>query len=282
MTNFDANDWFANRTIGPPGGNAPKTPLSGTTIGYNLAALIYIPGHYNTSKDKTFFFWSENWRRYRQGSVISAGVPSLREREGDFSECDPESANHNAVVASGCTLPVVNGTTVDSVAVDPDAKALLNSYIPLPDNGVVGYTAAPSLPTNWRQEQIRVDENVSEKVAVFVRFTNDGYQNTQTPSAWSGSSYDTVATTFNAPGKNGVIHLTQNFKPNLMNEFIAGYSGLKYTLRPAVGASSPSGSFTKPSDWTMGSIYAPKQLVHNHNASLDHYICISVVEFHSA
>ena len=90
---FDANDWFINRTIAPEGGKAPRTPLKWNDFGYTLGGPFYIPGHYNTDKSKTFFFWSENWRRYRQGVVINAGVPTLRMRNGDFSECDPASAN---------------------------------------------------------------------------------------------------------------------------------------------------------------------------------------------
>ena len=83
---FDANDWFANRQIAPPGGNAPKTPLKRNDYGYTIGGPFYIPSHYNTDKSKTFFFWSNEWRKDREGTVISNNVPSLRMRDGDFSE----------------------------------------------------------------------------------------------------------------------------------------------------------------------------------------------------
>ena len=83
---MDANDWFINRaTIGA---TAPKTALKWNDWGYTLGGPIYIPGHWNTSKTKAFFFWSEDWRRYRQGNPLSAGAPTALERAGDFSECD--------------------------------------------------------------------------------------------------------------------------------------------------------------------------------------------------
>lgn len=254
---LDANDWFANRTIAPPGGNAPKTPLKWNDFGYTLGGPAYIPGHYNTDKSKTFFFWSENWRMYREGTVISSLTPSLRERQGDFSECDPQSANYNAVVASGCALPVVNGVATDTVPVDPNAAAIIGSYFPLPDNGVDGYLAAHSLPTNWREDQIRGDQNINEKTSVFVRFTHDGWNTVETPSSWTSSQYDTVENVYNAPAMTGVIHLTENFEPNLMNEFIMGYSGLTYEIKPEAGPSSPDHSFTKPASWTASNIFAP-------------------------
>src|SRR5438105_7425596 len=31
--------------------------------GYTIGGPIYIPGHYNKEKQKTFFFWSEEWRK---------------------------------------------------------------------------------------------------------------------------------------------------------------------------------------------------------------------------
>ncbi len=32
-------------------------------FGFTIGGPVYIPGHYNTDKQKTFFFWSEEWRR---------------------------------------------------------------------------------------------------------------------------------------------------------------------------------------------------------------------------
>ena len=76
---MDANNFFTNRSS--IGSTAPKNPLKWNDFGYTIGGPVYIPGHYNTDKSKTFFFWSENWRRYRQGVVIGpVGVP-------DFSRC---------------------------------------------------------------------------------------------------------------------------------------------------------------------------------------------------
>ena len=44
----------------------------------------------------------------------------------------------------------------DIVSVDPNAKAMLNGLVPLPNNGPIGYISAPSLPNDWRQENVRI------------------------------------------------------------------------------------------------------------------------------
>lgn len=56
---FNANDFFDNAA-----GN-PKPQYKKHDFGYTLGGPVFIPGHYNTSKEKTFFFWSQEWRRER-------------------------------------------------------------------------------------------------------------------------------------------------------------------------------------------------------------------------
>ena len=234
---MDANDYFINRapwsglSASDCGGNlagpcnAPKTPLKWNMFGYNLGGPFYIPGVYNTSKTKTFVFWSESWVRYREGTVIGpTDVPTLRMRQGDFSECDPASPNHNVLVTN-CTVPTNPATMQpfagDIVPVDPNAQTLLSSLVPLPNNGVDGYVAAHSVPTNYRQENIRVDQNINDKTSLFVRWTQDTWTQDLVPSLWSGAVFDTAATDWAVPAKSIVMHLTRSFKPNLMNEFVA-------------------------------------------------------------
>ena len=67
---MNANPWFANQEPwsglpasdcgGNPAGpcNAPTTALKYNDFGFNIGGPFYIPGHYNTDKSKTFFFWS--------------------------------------------------------------------------------------------------------------------------------------------------------------------------------------------------------------------------------
>jgi hypothetical protein len=254
---MDANDWFLNQTIAPVGGNAPKTPLKWNIFGYTLGGPFYIPGVYNTTKSKTFFFWSQEWARYREGSVISANVPTTRMRQGDFSECDPNSPNANQIVISqGCAVPTVNGAPTDMISsINPNASAMLNAFLPLPNNGIDGYRAASSLPTNFSEEQIRVDQNVNDKLSLFVRFTNDGWDQTVAPVLWSSSKYDSAVTNFNVPARAAVLHLTYNFRPNLMNEFVMAFADDPHVINDHVGPSSPAHSVDKPSGWTAANFF---------------------------
>jgi hypothetical protein len=258
---FDANDFFINR--GTIGAIAPKTPLKWNDWAYTLGGPIYIPGHWNTSKTKSFFYWSEDWRRYRVGQVVSNGVPSTLERTGDFSQCDPKSSNYNTVVATGCILPTLNDVNYDTVSAMPgynavafaNATDILNGLIPLPNSGPTGWITASSAPTNWRQEQIRIDVNISDKTQTFFRYTQDTWNTLSVPSLWTGSWYDTIKTPFGGPGESAVFHVTHTFKPTLTNEFVAAYT-TDHILLYNQAADDVAGSINRPSSFQMAHLFA--------------------------
>jgi hypothetical protein len=256
---FDANDWFANRQLAPPGGHAPKTPLTWNDYGFTLGGPVLIPHHYNTDRSKTFFFLSEEWRHYSQGTVNSATVPSLLMRRGNFSQCDPNSSLFNPVVASGCVLPrdpVSHQLYLnDTVPVSSAGQALLDAFVPLPNNGVIGYVDAPRLPTRWREDSIRIDQNISEKTRVFGRYTQDAWNTVVTPSLWTASAYDTSQTSFLGPTKSAVLDVTHVFKPSLMNEFVMSFTNDHWHLVQQAGPSSPAHSIDKPANWPVSNLF---------------------------
>jgi hypothetical protein len=84
--------------------------------GFTIGGPLFIPGHYNTNKDKTFFFVSEEWRHEREPVAFNQAVPSAAEQNcmlaatpsqqctsagagskiyGDFSDVCPSIPNGN-------------------------------------------------------------------------------------------------------------------------------------------------------------------------------------------
>jgi hypothetical protein len=58
-------------------------------LGGTIGGPLYIPNHYNTKKDKTFFFASEEYRLEKSPYQYNQAVPSVAERSGDFSDVCP-------------------------------------------------------------------------------------------------------------------------------------------------------------------------------------------------
>ena len=256
---FDANDWFLNQA------GQPREPLKRNDWGFTLGGPVVIPGHYNTERNKTFFFVSEEWRSHREGTVINQVVPSLRERQGDFSECDQASPNFNpAVSANGlCVVPINPSTSApyanDTVPVDPTAAALLNALIPLPNAGATVYRKAPSLPTDFREDMFKVDHNFNDKLRAFIRFTQDSYKQDFIPTLWSSASYGTVLSKWTSPAISSVLHITQTIRPTLLNEVIVSYSADVNTVHNFTGFDSPANSINKPQGFAMQTIFPGNQ-----------------------
>src|SRR5712672_3099246 len=125
---FNARPWEA--------GNDPdhvKPPYKKHDFGYTVGGPVYIPNHYNSDKKKTFFFWSEEWRREKNPSTIATqNVPSDLERSGDFTALcahDPADCPSGPQVIT----PTAAGTAL--LALIPPAHTTLGNYpdgTPLP------------------------------------------------------------------------------------------------------------------------------------------------------
>ncbi len=215
-------------------------------FGYTVGGPVFIPKLYNTSRQKTFFFFSEEWRKDRvPGQTFHQQVPSNEERAGNFSDVCP---------GAGCPVDPATGAYFPNfqVPVTPQAQALLK-LIPSPTTGsgaLSFFDAAPSQATNWREELVRVDENITDKERFFFRFIHDSW-NTVTPTPlWSSQagSFPTVETSFVGPGASMVANLTSTLSPTVLNEFVFSYTA-DHILLNAVGP------VQRPSDFNLPGIY---------------------------
>jgi hypothetical protein len=233
-TIFDARNFF-------------EVPNRGTykqnDFGYTFAGPFYIPGHYNTDKSKTFFFWSEEWRRQILPNDFNVQVPSTQERQGNFSDLCP-----------GVDCPVnpvtSNPFPGNQVTVDPNAQDLLQ-LISAPNFGSGAqsfFIASPSYPTDWREELIRVDQNITPKVRMMVHYIHDSWSTVTPTTLWSPGSFPTINTDFIGPGTSFVTQLTATASPTLLNEFIFGYTADHIIL-------SNVGTWQLPANLTMKGLF---------------------------
>ncbi|HET9306312.1 MAG TPA: carboxypeptidase regulatory-like domain-containing protein [Candidatus Sulfotelmatobacter sp.] len=224
---FVRNDYFNALNYNDQvahGGNGHPAPYKKNDYGYTIGGPVYIPGVYNKDKQKTFFFWSQEWRRDRLPASFNSPVPYSAERTGDFSDlCLPTPG-------PDCPTDPRTGSPWDgtqgNLPVDPVATALM-PLIPvgtIDQPGASSYVANVTLPTSWREELIRVDHNINDKNRVTFRYIHDSW-NTVTPGPiWDAASFPTVNTAFNGPGVSMVARWTSNISPTLLNEFVASYT----------------------------------------------------------
>src|SRR5438552_13389122 len=58
---FNANTWARNHTPG----QQFTAPINYNQFGYNIGGPFYIPGKFNRDKSKIFWYWGQEWVRYR-------------------------------------------------------------------------------------------------------------------------------------------------------------------------------------------------------------------------
>jgi Carboxypeptidase regulatory-like domain len=207
-------------------------PYHKNDFGFTLGGPIFIPGHYNTNKQKTFFFVSEEWRRDSVPSTqffSSTTVPSNAERAGNFSADCPAAGSAvdttnfpncpvnpaTGAYFPGNQVPIANPTTVNA----------LEALIPTANIGTNQWYATPSLPTNWREDLFRIDHNFTDKIRGTFRYIHDSwFQQYPVPLWTSGTTFPTVQTAFSGPGVSMVARLTATASPTLLNEFVASYT----------------------------------------------------------
>ena len=225
---FNARNFFDDPT-------QPTPKYKKHDFGYTIGGPVFIPGHYNANREKTFFFFSEEWRRdLVPGQVFNVPVPSLAER-GQASNSTSGFADFTDICSSSNFAgDCPNVANPAAVPIDPNGQALL-AVIPKPTvtdpaaalsrcGGIACFDSSPAQATHWREELVRLDHDFSPKLHATFRYIHDSW-NTVTPTVlWAGGSFPTVETNFVGPGTSFVSRLNATISPTLLNEFVASYT----------------------------------------------------------
>jgi hypothetical protein len=230
---FDANSYFANQN------DQPKPELRYNTFGYNVGGPVFIPGVYNKDKERTFFFWNQEWRKIVQGnqSTVSPAFPQSW-RNGDFSSLSTQLKDP----VTGLPFP---GNIVPSNRIDPNAAAFLGTNaFPLPNAAGNNFTSAPGVPTDVREEILRIDHRITDKISLMGHFIDDLTNQSVAETLWGSQTYPTIGTKIKSPSYAAVLHMTYVISPTLINELAYNYNGNRIIL-------SPTGIYQKPSGWNV-------------------------------
>ncbi|MFL6212799.1 MAG: TonB-dependent receptor domain-containing protein [Blastocatellia bacterium] len=208
-------------------------------FGYTIGGPVFIPGVYNKDHNKTFFFFSQEFRRVITYASLNATVPSAAERQGIFSApiCIATNAAGTACTQSATSIANIN----------PAARAYLQdiySNIPLPNSGTNTLISNVRNVFNHRQELVRVDHNFSPKVTLAVRYLHDTIPTEEPGGLFTGLTVPGVATTrTDSPGYSWVARSVQTLRPTLLNEVGYAFSYGAIISRPiglALSENSPN------------------------------------------
>lgn len=235
---YNANTFGARAAIaagGLPSDN--KTPIERyNDYGFTIGGPLFIPKLYHPDKNKTFFFWSEEWRKASTPGTNTITVPTAAELAGTF-------AAPITVAPIGCVTTSGGNSTISPSCFSTNAKAYLSAFMaanPANSSGqlITNYTQL----NNFRQDIIRLDQNVGDKVRLYARYMQDSVPQNFPYGLWGAANYPGVETTsLNAPGRNLVINATASLSPRIVNEveFVDAWGAINSVLTNAI-ADSPA------------------------------------------
>jgi hypothetical protein len=159
-TDFNAADYFSHIV----------TEDKMNDFGVYLGGPVILPKLYN-GRNKTFFFGSYEVLRLPKTQTTILSEPTEAMRGGDLSAYLSPSQGGSANQLTGYP-----GNIIPASQLNPYAQKLLNFIYPLPNYGASGaiannYLAQYAIPIDSAQDDVRIDQNLGSKHAIFVRWT---------------------------------------------------------------------------------------------------------------
>src|ERR1700677_3622667 len=121
---FNANSYFNNQA------GLPRAIERYNDFGFTIGGPLYIPKVFNKTKDRVFFFWSEEWRKVSSPATSSVTPPTTNELNGVFTgqitNAPPGCVAYNATT---------NQSTINPACYSQNASVYLtNLYDKYPAN----------------------------------------------------------------------------------------------------------------------------------------------------
>jgi hypothetical protein len=256
---------------------APVAELRYNIYGFNVGGPVTFGKLYNPERTKTFFFYNMEWRKIIEGQTLNVTVPLASEYPdangpGTGAVIPTTFNGKNSIITvpknvvgmgancPGGVLPagLVPGqpfpnNTIPDCMINSNSTALLTAggkyggIFPKPTNGVQ-FIGGNNLPTDVREEIVRIDENVSDKFTIFGHFVAEQISQTYGTTQWSGDNVPTMYNSFGNPSYAGVVHTAYTISPTLVNEASFNYNGNRIAILPL-------GLSTAPSDFTFNRFF---------------------------
>lgn len=231
---LDANSWARKASNNPNLARKPA-PFTYNQFGYDFNGPAYLPGKFNEHRDRLFFYWSKEWIIWRRFDTSIGAVPTLKMRQGDFSELlNPNNPFFGRAVFVRDPLRTGDCSAADQTAcfpgniipperLSPNGIGLLKTY-PLPtpgfQSGTSNYIAQSPNPRDTRKDTLRVDYIINHIHQLSFR---GSLFNWNSVDAFRGT-FPLARTRWNRPNRSAALSLTSAISPSLINELTFGAS----------------------------------------------------------
>lgn len=190
-----------------------------------------------SGKDRLFFFFSQEWNKELRGQARFGSVPTLLERQGNFTQ--PRFITTGRLAGTPCSGPNVG--VIPQANLSPAGLALVKLF-PLPNvtntDSCTNWSISAASPINFRESNIRIDYNLNDNNKIFGRFTRDDWSNgypIQRSSLWGDDAYPTVESSWSQPSQQAAFKLTTTLGQSAVNEIQFSYSANRINVNAGAG-----------------------------------------------
>ena len=250
---FNAQNFFNNASIPP----TAKPRYRYITEGLTFGGPVTIPKLFNTSRQKLFFFLSlERNPSLEPASITRLTMPTLSERQGDFSQSTLKPKDPS----TGAAYP---GNIIPASQINKSGQALVN-LLTLPNsfdpNGSYNYLFQDVKKGSRDQELFRIDYRATDKDSIFFRGTffntiSEGYNLT---------NWDFIKVQQTFINKHASMGYTRIITPSIVNELNLGVRRPQERL-PFPDAATDLAKTRRPtSGFVVGQLYPqanPDQII---------------------
>jgi hypothetical protein len=217
----------------PKADNCRPSPFRYNQFGYNVSGPVLLPfTDYNKDHSKLFWLFGQEWVKQRAASTTITTVPSLKMRNGDFSELltanrfystpqfirDPQKTGACSATDQTACFP---GNIIPANRLSANGLALLRAY-PEPTQGFIGpgtsnFTQSRPTRTDQRKETVSVDFYPTEKHQIRWRLQLYHFVDV---SAFR-TNLDRAPQIINRPNQTTSLNWVYTISPTWVNEFLA-------------------------------------------------------------
>ncbi len=230
---LNATNWVNNRE------GLPKNLLRLDDIGYTIGGPIFIPNKFNASRNKLFFFWSQEYQQQlRPNNLRRIKLPTALERQGDFSQSvDNNGAPFPFIRDTATGLPCTAANTsgcyqfqgvvgrIDPARLYGPGLNILKLF-PAPNATGQGFNYTSQTSDNYprREDMVRIDYSPTHDWRVFGRFVNNKDAITsQYGSFVLGTNLERTKITDARPGHAFALSATKVINSTTFNEITFGF-----------------------------------------------------------
>lgn len=240
---LNATEYFAN--LNGTGKSSLRRHDFGFSLGGPLPFFNFGEGGpvFTSGKNRLFFFYSQEWNKEIRGQSRFGSVPTLLERQGNFSQ--PRFASNG----QRCSPDAIQNSSHPGFAnqIIPQANLsraglVLVKLLPLPNvanpSGCNNWAQSANSPIDFREENIRIDYNLTSKNKIFGRYTQDHWSNATpilTGNLWGDDAFPTVESSWTQPSRQAAVKLTTQLGSTAVNEVQFSYSANRIIVEQGAG-----------------------------------------------